>query len=431
MKRTPFPYPSLTPLLPLTPLLFVGGLASCIDTIDLGDVVAEQYRQELYIEGSILSGATSVFHVQRAVPMNANERDLVTTATIRIVSDMGFESDAATLADDGAYIIPTGTLNSTERYKMVAEVEGETYESDYLTLADPVPIDSVYFEGHASEYLGHNLWTKPSVEIKVDAHAPNDASRYYMWTFDEDFEFHAPYDLSENLRDPHGLMPMFDPAQWPGVERYGANPYYYCWVHNTSTSYELYNTEALTENRVTGHIIATFSKGMAWATSDELSPRFSHLYAVTVHQSVLDSAAYSYFRTMEQYTEEMGGLFSPTPQDLHGNIHCTTHPDKRAHGHIIASATSSYRAFLTNSELRALYGVNVSYQPATERRKTPDNGAWVKECRDNIEWGNVVGVLEPDNVLTGEYIYPRICYDCLRERGATKQKPEWWPNDDE
>ena len=407
------------------------GLTSCLDTIDLGDVVADQYRDALYIEGSILSGATSVFHVQRAVPMNANERDLVTTAIIRIVSDMGFVSDAATLDDDGAYVIPTGTLNSAERYKMVAEVEGETYESDYLTLADPVPIDSVYFEGHGSEYLGHNIWTKPSVEIKVDAHAPNDASRYYMWTFDEDFEFHAPYDLSENHRDPHGLMPMYDPAQWPGVERYCANPYYYCWVHGTSTSYELYNTEALTENRVKGHTIATFKRGVAWATTDDLSPRFSHLYAVTVHQSVLDSAAYSYFRAMEQYTEEMGGLFSPTPQDLQGNIRCTTHPEKRAHGHITASATSSYRAFLSNSELRALYGVNVSYQPATERRKTPDNGAWVKECRDNIEWGNVVGVLEPDNVLTGEYIYPRICYDCLRERGATKQKPEWWPNDDE
>ena len=415
----------------LPAMMTVGLLASCIDEITFDAETARGYQDQLYIEGCIRSGAPSVFYVQHSVAMDANDLLLVPDARIRIVSDMGFVSEDATVADDGAYIIPTGTLNSAERYKLVAEVEGETYESELLTLADPVPIDSVYFEGHASEYLGSNLWTKPSVEIKVDAHAPNDASRYYMWTYDEDFEFHAPYDLSENQRDPHGLIPMFDPAQWPGVEHYGANPYYYCWIHNTSTAYELYNTASLTENRVKGHTIATFKRGAAWATTDELTPRFSHLYAVTVYQSVLDSAAYSYFRTMEQYTEEMGGLFSPTPQNLQGNIRCTTHPEKRAHGHIIASSTSSFRAFLSNSELRALYGVDVKYQPAKERRKTPDNGAWWHECRDAIEWGNVVGVVEPDNVLTGEYIYPRPCYDCMRERGATKQKPEWWPNDDE
>lgn len=409
-------------------LLLLLLLTSCIDRIDLGDDVADLYRQQLYIEGRIMSGANSVFYVQRTIPMSQNNRNYVEDAELRIVSDQGFVSDAATLTEDHAYVISTGTLNDTEHYKLVAAIDGETYESDYLTLQPSLPIDSVWFTEHAREHLGYNIWTKNHIDIHVAAHGDEHQARHYMWTWEEDYEFHAPYDISSPI---DGYHLIYSPDIWldvvPGVK----NPYYYCWKHGESTDYNLYSTENLAQNVVSDVVVASFGKdsqSYGGTIRDGLSPRFSYLYAITVHQSTLDSTAYSYYRQMEQYTEEMGGLFSPTPYDLYGNLHCTSHPEVRVRGNVVASQVSNYRLFIDRKDV----GLYVDYRPMEPLRKnTAYTWPNANELRQLVEGGDVLGSLSPNNYAMAEAIFYRPCLDCRMSPGATKQKPAWWPNDDE
>lgn len=409
-------------------LILLTLLTSCIDRIDLGEEVADQYRRQLYIEGRILSGATSVFYVQYTIPMTQTKREYVEDAELRIVSDLGFVSDAAAFGEDGAYTIPTGTLNDTERYKLVAKVGGETYESDYLTLQPSLPIDEVWFTEHFRENQGHNIWTNDHINIHVKTHGDEHQARHYMWTWEEDYEYHAPYDISGPV---DGYYPVYNPELWLGVVQGEKNPYYYCWKHAESADYNLYSTENLVQNVVSDVVVATFEKHpltLGGTNVNELSPRFSYLYAITVHQSTLDSAAYSYYRQMEQYTEEMGGLFSPTPYDLYGNIHCTSRPELRVRGNITASEVSSYRLFIPREDVH----LNVDYRPMEPLRKTPgSNWPNTEELRQLVDGGDVLGSLGPNNYIDAEVIFYRPCLNCLSSPGSTKKKPEWWPTDDE
>lgn len=415
-------------------LILLTLLTSCIDRIDLGEDVADQYRRQLYIEGRILSGATSVFYVQYTIPMTQTKREYADDAELRIVSDMGFVSDAAVWnEDDKSYAIPTGTLNDTERYKLVAKVGGETYESDYLTLQPSLPIDKVWFTEHPRENKGHNLWSNDHIDIHVKTHGAADAARHYMWTWEEDFEYHVPYDLSL-VRDPlpDGVYPYYSPSVWEGLEQHKNNPYYYCWKHGQSSDYRLYSTENLAQNVIDDVVVASFEKQplvMGGTSVNQLSPRFSYLYAITVHQSTLDSVAYSYYRQMEQYTEEMGGLFSPTPYELYGNIHCTTHPELRVRGNITASEVSSYRLFIPREEVH----LKTDYDPVPPLDLDTYYGNL--DVVLLLSQGHAFGSLNPPSryevMPNFKYLFYRPCINCLSVEGSTKKKPEWWPTDDE
>lgn len=409
-------------------------LTSCIDRIDLGEDVADQYRRQLYIEGRILSGATSVFYVQHTIPMTQTKREYVEEAELHIVSDQGFVSDAAVWnEDDKSYAIPTGTLNDTERYKLVAKVDGETYESDFLTLQPSLPIDEVWFTEHPRENIGHNLWSNDHIDIHVKTHGDDDAARHYMWTWEEDFEYHVPYDISlVHGPLPDGVFPYYDASVWEGLEQHKTNPYYYCWKHGQSSDYRLYSTENLAQNVVNDVVIASFEKQptmMGGPSVNQLSPRFSYLYSITVHQSTLDSAAYSYYHQMEQYTEEMGGLFSPTPYDLYGNLQCTSNPELRVRGNITASEVSSYRLFVPREEVH----LKTDYDPVPPLDLDTYYGNI--DVIQLLSQGHAFGTIGPPSNSGGKtklkYLFYRPCINCLSVEGATKQKPEWWPTDDE
>ena len=417
-------------------LILLTLLTSCIDRIDLGEDVADQYRRQLYIEGRILSGATSVFYVQYTIPMTQTKREYVDDAELRIVSDMGFVSDAAVWnEDDKSYAIPTGTLNTAERYKLVAKVEGETYESDFLTLQPSLHIDKVWFTEHPRENLGHNYWSNDHIDIHVSTHGTDADARHYMWTWEEDFEYHVPYDLSlVHGPLPEGVFPYYatyDPLLWTGLEQHKTNPFYYCWKHGQSSDYRLYSTEDLAQNVIDDVVVASFEKQpmvMGGMSVNQLSPRFSYLYAITVHQSTLDSVAYSYYRQMEQYTEEMGGLFSPTPYDLYGNIHCTSHPELRVRGNITTSEVSSYRLFISREEVH----LKTDYDPVPPLDLDTYYGNL--SVSEMIAQGHAFGTIGPAsdyNHAKFKYLFYRPCINCLSVEGSTKQKPEWWPTDDE
>lgn len=420
-------------LLPLALCFFAVALTACIDRIDLGEEVADQYRRQLYIEGRILSGSTSVFYVQYTIPMTQTKREYVDDAELRIVSDQGFVSDAATFAENQSYVIPTGTLNSTERYKLVAKVGGETYESDYLELQPSLPIDEVWVTEHPRQNIGHNLWANDRIDIHVKSHGADYAARHYMWTWEEDFEYHVPYDLSQVQGPlPDGVFPYYEPSIWEGMESHKTNPYYYCWMHGQSSDYSLYSTEDLAQNIVNDVVVASFEKQpqvLGGTSVNQLSPRFSDLYSITVYQSTLDSAAYSYYRQMEQYTEEMGGLFSPTPYELYGNLHCTTYPELRVRGNITASEVSSYRLFVSREELH----LKTDYDPIPPLDLDTYYGNL--DINQLLAQGHAFGALTPPSDFAVKpqfkYLFYRPCINCLSVEGSTKQKPAWWPTDDE
>jgi hypothetical protein len=135
---------------------------------------------------------------------------------------------------------------------------------------------------------------------------------------------------------------------------------------------------------------------------------------------------------MEKQTEENNGLFAPMPADVKGNIKCISDPKKKVRGYVIASNVNSKRIFIYASDLEQVYPdySNCSYQYAWEAAKFNPSWqiAWLEEINKN---GAVVfteyGLMDETSSLK----YRKECVDCRQTAGATKKRPDFWPNNHE
>lgn len=209
-------------------------LSGCVDEYRLPKDIDDLYKQELVIEGCILPNSESVFYVTRTIPLNSTqERDNIVNAEIAIVGQNGYESETAEYIEDAKYIIKTEKLSNNTLYAVRVIVDGETYQSSFQSLLDSPDIDSISWKEQ-----------QESISIHVSTHNDNKVTRCYMWTYEEDWEFHAEIDIKDGSNQPFiynsELYPMKD----------NKNLYYYCWGHQNSSLLYIYNTEDLIENTV-------------------------------------------------------------------------------------------------------------------------------------------------------------------------------------
>ena len=387
----------------LYPLMTCLLLASCVEEYKLPKNIADFYRQEILIEGRILSGTESVFYVTKTIPLNDNSRmtEYVLDADIHIIGQNGFRSEQAICGEDSAYTINAGELPSNTLYAVEVEVDGEIYQSIFQPILQTPEIDEVTWE----EY-------EEGMKVKVSTHNDEGSTRCYMWTYEEDWDFHAALDL-------YGTPGMlFSPRLYP-KEPDEFNPYYYCWGHSHSTSINIYNTEDLTENRVTD--LELFRR--------ELNDiRISYIYSLLVKQFCLSIDAYEYFRLMKLYTEESDGLFTPMPSDVRGNMVCISNPEKTVRGQVIASNVTEKRIFVYASDFK----MNTpDPERCTYQLPSENSMGWVMSWRNLIDYSGYAAQSSGGNLDKSSVLYSPLCVNCLLEKKASKKRPDFWPNNHE
>jgi hypothetical protein len=156
--------------------------------------------------------------------------------------------------------------------------------------------------------------------------------------------------------------------------------------------------------------------------------RISYIYSILVKQWSLSDDAYSYYSILKRYTEESDGLFTPILSDYQGNITCISNPDKRAHGYVLASSVTTKRIFIYEEDFEHMSSLYWNSN-CVIRNKERDGSAfgaviatypwkspWVVMARD-ADWS------DPDALMYNWY-----CVDCRQTIGATKKRPDFWPN---
>ena len=385
---------------------------SCIEEYTIPNEVVLEFESELVLEGRILSGEESVIFISKTVPFTGGEVEpdstAISNAQVTIIGENGYESPKAVFDDENKrYNIDTYNLENNTRYAVKAIVDGETYQSEFQTLLNTPEIDDVTYKERLD-----------GISIHVSSHGDNSHSKFYMWSCEEDWEFHADFDF---VRASKGIY-LFNEKTYV-IKDKGINPYYYCWGHRNSNGIHIYSTESLEENSLKEVELFRIP------TSDI---RISYIYSVLVKQWSLDSKAYNYYETMEIQTEENNGLFAPMPADVKGNIKCISDPKKKVRGYVIASNVNSKRIFIYASDLEQVYPdySNCSYQYAWEAAKFNPSWqiAWLEEINKN---GAVVfteyGLMDETSSLK----YRKECVDCRQTAGATKKRPDFWPNNHE
>jgi len=169
---------------------------------------------------------------------------------------------------------------------------------------------------------------------------------------------------------------------------YEANLYdhYYCWKKDSSKYLILGTTEKLSVNSIHEKNIKTFR-----CTDD----RISILYRIKVTQNALHKEGYDYFENLQKNTEQTGSIFGAIPSELMGNIRCVSNPKIPVIGYVDVSTTTMDELYLTDI-----------YFDWTERIRL------IESC-----------------TLAKEIEYQMFCRDCTQMSGASKTKPDDWPND--
>ena len=387
--------------------------ASCVEEYNVSKGITDNHESSLVIQGQILSGDNSIVYLNNTAPFGQiNRPEAILNANIYVIGQNGFQSEKAAFdIENDRYVIPTYDLPNNTQYAIKVELDGETYQSIFQPIQPAKEIDEVYY------IEGENDLT-----IRISSHGNVNESPYYMWTYEEDWEVHPSIDISKALNTGYW---KYSESIYADLEIGKHNPYYNCWGHDKSEMIHIYNASNLSDNSIKGYNLLSIPLDDA---------RVSYLYSILVKQASLNEETYEYFRLQKLYSEESGGIFTPMPTEIKGNVSCISNPEIKVHGYVLASQITTHRIFidatdLFQTDLLNLCSSVMGLKNPTWEQHVKWTNEWQKEMRDN---GAILWHENKENLFTEtSVLYTRICADCRIFPNATKKRPDFWPNNHE
>jgi len=357
----------------------------------------------LIVEGSILENSSSVFYLSESFPLsvdNVQSEHYINNATLYIIGSNGFKSQPSINLGNGTYQLSVGKFDSDVEYGIEITYNGDIYQSASSKPLLTPEIDSIN-------------WIQPQsygpVTFRVSTSDEKNGAKFFMWNFVEDWETTAHYYTTVFYNPNTNSFTEEDPA-----------PYYYCWKKFFSKTFIIGSTESLRENKI-------INKPFYECTF--FNDRFSELYCITVNQKAISKGAFEYYQNKILLNTQMGGLFTPQPSELAGNIICVSNPAKKAIGYIESLKNiSQKRLFINGGEVtfEDIYKCNIIEHSEVI--------AYIREMHMSLAqyclWNGVMPAGGKDAMappITPLNWAPERCTSCVRN-GGTKNKPDFWPN---
>lgn len=358
-------------------------------------------EERLVVNGDILIGEMTEIRISRTTEIGS---ELAGTIAVDAVYVEG--SDGAVFKgsqkEDSAYEIDTRNAPDNAEYRLVIETKGRTYESEWQSVLIASAIDSISYS------IAEDAQTM-SIEVSSSANAGSD-NRFYRWIARQTWEYHAASRPVEYYVPPGGMTYEGEVSPSGGIYSYPyqADDNYFCWMSAEVSDLLLGSTLNLNENKFIRHVLYTLECH---------EPRTQYLYSVQLIQEAIPETAWRYYEAVRSNSSNVGGLFSPQPSEVRGNLHNRAVPEEWIIGYVCVTKPSVLRHFIYMDEI-GFHRINRDWDLVTDTKVSEKN--WL------LYWktGYLVSHVEDDGV----YWAPRRCLDC-RTRGGTKDKPSWWPND--
>lgn len=360
----------------------------------------------LVVDGNIVANSTQEFYFSKSFSLEEDKPpvgyDDVWVELALIGSD-GYRSPLATSLGKGVYKLEIGALSTDVEYGIEFKYDGEVYQSELQKPLYTPPIDSV-------------SWVQAGkhgdISIRVSTHDVDDgAFRYYLWNYKEDWEVQADYEASI----------IYD-IETKTFYRDLSYPNLYCWSMKIGGETLVGTTEALVGNQVINKVLYD---------REVTDRRFSVLYCATITQQAITKAAYEYYLDKAKGNEGMGGLFTPQPSKIEGNIACLTDDDKRVIGYTsVCANVAESRTFIPIHDLSRPTITSSCSVIGKDSVMT-----FMKE-HDLVEYSQYYamgyrpifnGLMMNDQCIPEEWSSVH-CADC-RYIGGKKDRPTFWPND--
>ena len=284
--------------------------------------------------------------------------------------------------------IDTENVPGDRRYRLCIEALGATYTSDWSDFGEPPVISDIQFMVD-DEY----------VTVAVSLEGGPDATGYALLSFDETWRFHVDY-IPQYTVTPIGNSFRIEDTG-PDQSKF------YCWRSvDNQRSYPVDYT-SMTGSGVTNWPLQKFLR---------TDSRNHQRYCVNVKARTISKSTYRFLKNLEDNSQGGDNLFTPTPGEIAGNLHCESDPDRMVLGYVLFSKSVSKRGWLDSRFLKNRPGsayVLLWLLPELYKMYY-DSGFTVLDYTETPREGE------------GPYGWgPPQCYDCTAA-GGTLTRPDFW-----
>jgi hypothetical protein len=344
----------------------------------------------LVVEGYLSANTPTQYTLTRTIGLPGDSAiPVVTGASVQVE---GSDNSVYALPEqgNGTYGNTMLPINPAIQYRLrIQTANGESYLSDFVPVKPSPPIDSVNWV--FNQYNGVNIY--------VNTHDPNNATRYYRWTYDQTWQYIMPMQTYE----------YYDPDSNAVFPRQPNQQVNRCWRNFISTALLIDNTTKLSQDIVYAYPLVNIPNN---------SEQLSSLYSIQVTQYALTDSAYNFLSQLQVNTESLGTIFDPQPTALMGNIHCLNNPAEQVIGFISAGTVQQQRIFIAENQL--------PYWDYLITCRSLD--ITVPNIPDSLEFYFHYGIYTPIGPDFGNYTANlTACLDCT-SLGGSNQKPSFWPN---
>lgn len=299
-------------------LMFV----SCIESFDV--TLPEADTDQLVIEGNIFSDTHCTFYLSRTVALDYEDSAVpyVGGASLSVV---GADGSSYPSSEDaiGVYSIEVGTLSDNVEYWLEIRMpDGDVFRSEAMCPMPTPSISEITFAQPREDRL---------LDIMVTCDAPSSGEvQYLRWTYDETWELHAPF------RPYYEYDPETDQIV-PRTLDTGIG-----WKQAASTGLLIGSSKEYVGHRFVNHRIYTIS---------HRDMRLSVCYRTRIRQYALSQRHYEYEEARRKLSTDMGGLFSPLPSELPGNV-SSSDGSRRVIGYVgVCSRPAEAEVYIFSSQV--------------------------------------------------------------------------------
>jgi hypothetical protein len=287
-------------------------------------------------------------------------------------------------------------------YKLYIErSNGIKYESLASEIRGVTSIDSIYVENIVDEF-GNEF-----VSIYVDSYDPTGNSVYYRYEYEETFKIVAPYwtpfDLNVPTLNPKLILKTTEQQVCYGTDK--------------SIDIIQKETSNLAEDKVSKFTVLSLNKE---------DPKIRTRYSLLVKQYVQSIDAFSYYKTLKNFSGSDNILSQNQPGFFEGNIYSLDDPQKnKVLGFFEVASVSYARVFFNYIDLFPdSYSPNYFIDcqegtpPASDARDAIMQGTY-KFYRDNPNYPNPLDQNEGPWIIVAA-----PCGDCTKL--GSNVKPDYW-----
>ncbi len=222
---------------------------------------------------------------------------------------------------------PQGIVETGKAFKIkVSTPDGKTYESEYDTLLPCADLKDLYYQEEVQGTSDPDV-NFYGVRFYADVEGGETASSYFLWNFEETWEYLSEYPIQYIL--------YADRFEDHTPELHG---YKICYLTELLSEFRVGSTSMLERNELRGEPLYFVSNQ---------TPRLRNTYSLLVIQHSLSGGAYEYWERMGARESETGGLFETQPSATRGNIFSVNDPEEKVLGYFFASQVKQKRVTIS------------------------------------------------------------------------------------